>query len=121
MTQILIMEEDGRFASTLGNWIERFIDYSALVIVSSFEDAEKRLDEYKFDLVISNLGVGKKGLAFLKLVGQRSPNTRRLLITSDISNAETKAHPYPEHPEVLVLGKPFSVYDFIKTIQIMLG
>lgn len=86
------------------------IDLFQVAIVSSAEEGLMMAGEEPFDIVMANLTMhGMNGLAFLRRVGEISPQTIRILITGgfgddiDIQNAIRAGH-----VSRLVL-KPFSL------------
>ena len=87
-----------------------------LVLAENGEQALERLNEYKFDLVLTDIKMPKmNGIEFLKILKQQSPRTEAIMMTAygDIDNAvETmKAGAFD------YLLKPFSAEILLATVN----
>ena len=107
--RVLVVEDEERLAAMSRHVLEQRGHH--VVVAANGDEACARLDEARFDLVISDLGLGagKNGWDLAQYVRERWPSTRFILVTgwgAAIDPREARARGVQQ-----VIAKPYRISD----------
>lgn len=101
---ILFVDDDKNFQDALNRFLIMENDDIIFDLAISAEDALKKLEEKKYDVIVSDHKMDKiTGLTLLSIVRDRYPEMKRLMLSGQIHNsvfeeAEKLAHKYLSKP-----------------------
>ena len=117
-TRILIVEDDRTFRETVCE-ILRDEGYKVKG-ARSFDKAVKRLSKHPFDVVLSDMRIGKhSGYEVIQIANQTRPNARIILMSRQA--APDMLQEALNSGAIYILPKPFGMIDLLQTINEVLG
>jgi DNA-binding NtrC family response regulator len=117
-TRILIVEDDRTFRETV---VEILRDEGYKVKgARSVNKAAKRLSKHQFDIVLSDIEVGKhSGYELIQIAAETRPNAKIVLMSRHVGSEVLQSA--INEGAIRVLPKPFGVLELLTTIRDLFG
>jgi DNA-binding NtrC family response regulator len=118
--RVLIVEDEPRIALALCRALEHTFGREYEIDISPVaETALKKLESKPIDLLVTDMRMpGMGGLAFIREVRLTYPDTHTMLITA---HGSPDIEDLAKRLDVVYLPKPFSLQEFIATVEDILG